>query len=177
MRHAGRDAVALERMVLVLGLIGAATSLSGCAEMHHGFQAVARSSSATAADEPVVPRAGASARIVSPQPDSDVPIVRMAAVPSPREIFDFHPNGFRPDDWRQPFIIDPNDGPLAADVRKTAEELKVFNAGLRSAPKTAVVRSCSETDVAAQKRGCVPRTPTGEPPSPSAAERAKSVLR
>ena len=121
--------------------------------------------------------AGVSARIVTPPPDSDVPVVRMAAVPSAREIFDFHPNRSRPDDWRQPFIIDPNDGPLAADVRRTAEELKVFNAGLRSAAKTVVVRSCSETDVAARKRGCVAQAPMGEPPSTPPPERARSVLR
>jgi hypothetical protein len=178
MRPAGRDTVALKRMVLVLGLTGAATSLSGCAEMHHGFQTVARSTtSSAAADEPAAPRARVSARIVTPPPDSDVPVVRMAAVPSPREIFDFHPNGSHPDHWRQPFIIDPNDGPLAADVRKTAEELRVFNAGLRSAGKTVVVQSCSETDVAAQKRGCVAQAPVGEPPSTPAAAGARSVLR
>lgn len=177
MRPAGRDTVALKRMVLVLGLTGAATSLSGCAEMHHGFQTVARSTtSSAAADEPAAPRARVSARIVTPPPDSDVPVVRMAAVPSPREIFDFHPNGSRPDDWRQPFIIDPNDGPLAADVRKTAEELRVFNAGLRSVPKVAVVRHCSETDIAARKRGCVAPGPNGGPIAASPPERETSVL-
>jgi len=153
--------------------------LSGCAEMHHGVETVARATTSTrpaGTDEPAAPRARARAQIVTSQPDPDGPIVRVAAVPSPREIFDFHPNGSRPDDWRQPFIIDPNDGPLAADVRKTAEELRVFNAGLRSVPKVAVVRHCSETDIAARKRGCVAPGPNGGPIAASPPERETSVL-
>ena len=45
-------------------------------------------------------------------------------IPRADQIFDFHPAGSKPDTWRQPFIIDPNDGPLAAYQRQTAQVLK-----------------------------------------------------
>ncbi len=45
-------------------------------------------------------------------------------IPRADEIFDFHPAGSKADAWRQPFIIDPNDGPLAAYQRQTAKTLR-----------------------------------------------------
>lgn len=45
-------------------------------------------------------------------------------VPRADQIFDFHPAGSKADAWRQPFIIDPNDGPLAAYQRQTAKTLR-----------------------------------------------------
>ena len=81
-----------------------------------------------------------------------------AATPSPREIFDFHPAGARADAWRQPFVIDPNDGPLAADVRRSAAELKAFMAMPKADPKAdprlAARHRCGETDVATAAPGC-----------------------
>ncbi len=105
------------------------------------------------------------------------PVVTASAVPSPRQIFDFHPAGSRPDSWRQPFVIDTNDGPLAADVRRSSAELRSFLAdqkagdgpprrggrrggrrGRRAPTGTARKRRCGEMDVAAGKPGCgVPR--------------------
>ena len=84
--------------------------------------------------------------------------VPVAALPTPRQIFDFHPPGAPADTWRQPFVIDVNDGPLAADVRKTAAELKAFLATSRGETKVGLrpvgVRRCGETDVATAKPGC-----------------------
>lgn len=33
-------------------------------------------------------------------------------LPTPREIFDFHPKGLAADQTRRPFLVDPNEGPL-----------------------------------------------------------------
>ena len=110
------------------------------------------------------------------------PAVVASAVPSPRQIFDFHPAGSRPDSWRQPFVIDTNDGPLAADVRRSSAELKSFLADqkagrARSTIGTAKVdggptgttrKRCSEMDVADAKPGCgVPRAADAAPAKPA----------
>jgi hypothetical protein len=91
-----------------------------------------------------------------------------SATPAPQQIFDFHPAGSRADAWRQPFIIDPNDGPLAADVRRSAAELKAFLALPKVDPKTdlrtAARHRCGETDIATAKPGCA-ATPA-ETPTP-----------
>ena len=51
------------------------------------------------------------------------------AMPSPSQIFDFHPPGSKPDSWRQPFIIDYSDGPLNNYRTVTAAELKQLKDG------------------------------------------------
>ena len=90
----------------------------------------------------------------------DVP--RGAALPTPNEIFDFHPRGAKRDSWRQPFIIDPNDGPLAGYVRRMDAELTESNAQTKAAalapvrkkvcpsggPAGTIAASCGENDVA-----------------------------
>lgn len=119
-----------------------------------------------------------------------VAAVPAAATPSPREIFDFHPAGAPADAWRQPFVIDTNDGPLAADVRRSAAELKTFLATSRSGttggttggatgsstggptlagkavPRPGAARRCGETDVATARPGCPTAAPAAEKPVP-----------
>ena len=84
------------------------------------------------------------------------------ALPTPREIFDFHPPGSKPDAWRQPFVIDPNDGPLAGYVRRMDAELSESNRQTSAAaerpgrkkvcpsngPAGAISATCGENDVA-----------------------------
>ncbi|WP_237478752.1 hypothetical protein [Lichenibacterium dinghuense] len=175
------------RPVLVLAL--ASALLGGCAEVHHGVETVGRiggapAGAAVAADDEAPP-SRPDIRTVRPRgapraPSSDAasrdpeprPAALASAVPSPHQIFDFHPAGSRPDSWRQPFVIDTNDGPLAADVRRSSAELKSFLADqkagrARSTTGTAKVddgptgttrKRCSEMDVATAKPGCgVPR--------------------
>lgn len=83
----------------------------------------------------------------------------VAGTPSPRRIFDFHPPGSGADTWRQPFVIDPNDGPLAGEVRKSTAELRAYLAAAKrhpeGNPQVASPRRCGETDVAAHRAGCV----------------------
>lgn len=175
------------RRALVLAL--APALLAGCAEMHHGVEAVGRIGSspvpAEAAD--AAPASRPDIKTVRPRgapraPASDAAAAEPAearalvasAVPSPRQIFDFHPAGSRPDSWRQPFVIDTGDGPLAADVRRSAAELKAFMADHartdaarldRTATGTTGTR-CGEMDVAAKKPGCtVPRPAAAAAPA------------
>ena len=100
---------------------------------------------------------------------ADDAAVTVAALPTPKQIFDFHPPGAKADTWRQPFIIDPNDGPLASDVRKTAAELKAFLALAKD--KTVAGRRCGETDVATAKPGCGAAPPKETPAAQAAAGR------
>lgn len=114
-------------------------------------------------------------RATAPRDDDEaVPSVAgvpVAALPTPRQIFDFHPPGSNADTWRQPFVIDANDGPLAADVRRTAAELKAFLAQSRGEAKpglrTVAARRCGETDVATAKPGCTAAAPA-KPPAKAA---------
>lgn len=183
MRHRP-SSIAPARLALVLAL----ASLGGCAEMHRGVEAVGRIGSPPAAAEEAEaePASRPDVKTVRPRgapraPASDTsaaepaqaPAVVAAAVPSPRQIFDFHPAGSRPDSWRQPFVIDAGDGPLAADVRRSSAELKAFLAERKAddarAARTAAAKVdgigtgttrkiCGEMDVAAAKPGCgVPR--------------------
>ena len=167
----------LKRVFLATGLASVASLLASCAEMHHGFQAVTRSTQSPidAADEPVT-RATKTPSAQTSQIGPDESFARVAAVPTPRQIFDFHPAGSGPDGWRQPFIIDLNDGPLASDVRRSAAELKAYNAGVRTFAQEVAHRPCSETDVASAKPGCVARAPKGERATGSVAVRDKSAL-
>ena len=113
---------ALSAFCLVLVL----TSLGGCLG-RDGRAVDLASSSATAK----VPAAGAANPQTSTRPlrlrsEPEDVVAGSASVPRPNQIFDFHPRGSRADSWRQPFVVDPNDGPLASYVRQTAEELKAF---------------------------------------------------
>ena len=170
-----------------LALTLAAALLGGCADVHRGVEAVGRVGAPPAAPvaeaealpsgrpdiktvrRPGAPRApaadtGAAQPVAAP--------VSEAAVPSPQQIFDFHPAGARPDSWRQPFVIDTSDGPLAADVRRSTAELKAYRADTGRAAKTdtaaagAVRKPCSEMDVAAAKPGCPAPRPAEAPPTP-----------
>lgn len=147
-------------------------------------------------DEPPVALAtpGAPVKLARAAPAPDVKTVRpsaesdeadatptIAALPTPQQIFDFHPAGSRPDAWRQPFIIDPNDGPLAKDVRRSAEELKAFLALPKADPKAdarlAARHRCGETDIATAKPGCAgPATaPAPQAATPSAVPSAAAA--
>ena len=151
---------------LSLGLLS--VLLSGCAEAERRV-----GSSATSVEEaqavPVVrpamktvrPRGTPRAPAVdtSQREPVEAPIVAASAVPTPQQIFDFHPPGSAPGSFRQPFIIDPNDGPLTADVQRSAMELRNFNAEQKAGTAIAGSKRCSEMDVAQDKRGCVGTKP------------------
>ena len=157
------------RPVLALAVAGAL--LTGCADMHRGLDAVvarneplapsvkeAEAVTATRRDVKTVrPRGGprAPASDVSEAEPAPTPVRVASAIPSPRDIFDFHPAGSASSSFRQPFIIDPNDGPLTADVRRTAVELKAFNEQMKTGTAVAARKACRETDGAAKKPGCV----------------------
>ena len=78
----------------------------------------------------------------------------VAAVPTPREIFDFHPAGTRPGSFREAFIIDPNDGPLTDYVRRTAAELTAFNEQMNGVSANASAKPCGHSDVVKGQVGC-----------------------
>ncbi len=126
---------------------------------------------ALAAPDVAAPATAGSARpavkTVRPSASSvvdDVAEAPVSAVPAPRQIFDFHPAGAKPDDWRQPFIIDPNDGPLAADVRSSSAELRSYRAATDHGQTSAVARRCGETAVATATPGCAgPAVAAGNP--------------
>lgn len=149
------------RPALALGLLSAL--LSGCAEMHQGAETISRVGlPALSVDETeAVPISVPGIETVRPQGAPRAPeqagatAVEALAVPTPREIFDFHPAGSMPGSFRQPFIIDPDEGPLTADVRRTAAELKAFNALMKSGIAVAHSKRCGEMDVAHDKSGCV----------------------
>ncbi|WP_237479267.1 hypothetical protein [Lichenibacterium dinghuense] len=154
----------------MLAMLLAASLLSGCAEMHRGFQAIARvgsSPSASVEEAELAPEPHPDIKTVRPRDVPRAPVSEVSAadpvekssivasaVPAPRQIFDFHPAGSAPGSFRQPFIIDPNDGPLTADVRRTAAELKAFTAAMKSGTAVAGGDRCGEMDVADEKPGC-----------------------
>ena len=140
MMHSGT----LKRTILLLGIFGLSHSLSGCAATYNEMQAVVSKTGDHSGT--------ANAEVVAPTP------THFAAVPSPREIFDFHPAGAKADTFREAFVIDPNDGPLSADVRRSAAELKAYNEHLAIGTDVAVKKRCGENDVAAAKPGCVAPT-------------------
>lgn len=144
-------------------------SVSGCVEMSRGVETAggigqsvpAEGAEALSSANTVRSRGAlrAPATDTSVRESEAVPAVVASAVPSPRQIFDFHPPGSRPDSWRQPFIIEANDGPLAADVRRSQAELKAYNDQLKAGRSVALNLHCSEVDVAQDKRGCVGSKP------------------
>ena len=143
--------VAAASMALSLALAAGGCSLSG----EHPI-ALAASEAPARATPAAVPAVRTVRRTTLSAADEDGPI---AGTPTPRQIFDFHPAGSGADAWRQPFVIDPNDGPLAGEVRKSAAELRAYLAAAKShpegSPQVASPRRCGETDVAAHKAGCV----------------------
>lgn len=156
----GRRSTSLARSVWAVAAVALAASLGGCAEVHRGVEAVARVGSSPAEAVParadvMTVRPPGAPRVAAAPVEAARPVM-VAAVPAPRDIFNFHPAGSRPDSWRQPFVIDTSDGPLAADVRRSSAELKAFMAGRdRKDSVAAAPRRCSETDVATDKAGCV----------------------
>ncbi len=64
-----------------------------------------------------------TSKVVKPS-GSRVATAADTGLPAPSEIFDFHPRGSKPDTWRQPFVIDPNDGPLAGYGRRVSTDLR-----------------------------------------------------
>ncbi len=154
-----------------LALTMMSTLLAGCAETHRGFEAISRvgsplPASTEEADTTLIARP--DIKTVRPRgaprtPATDtslrepetVPTVVATAVPSPRDIFDFHPPGSAPGSFRQPFIIDSSDGPLRAEVQHSAKELHDYMAGLKTGTQSSDHKRCSETDVATAKPGCV----------------------
>jgi hypothetical protein len=100
-------------------------------------------------------------------------------VPTPQQIFDFHPPGAKPDSWRQPFVIDTSDGPLAADVRRSSAELEAYRTDTARAARTDTAKPdgvpagtarlrCGEAEVATGKPGCaVPRPRAADAGTPT----------
>lgn len=157
-----RNLTALKRTIFAMGIVALLAALLGCAQTQNLAQA---SIGATPADFQAAGAQGDEGDAAS------APKAHLAAVPSPREIFDFHPAGSKPDTFREAFIIDPNDGPLSADVRKTAAELKAFNDHLGTGTAVAAKKRCGENDIAAAKPGCVghdARAASAASPSPTA---------
>ncbi len=154
------------RPLLVLTLTS--LLLSGCAEMHRGFKAIGHGGfSAAPAEEvdlaPVVApnvksvrsrkAARPSASDVSAAEPATSTIVA-SAVPTPRQIFDFHPPGSAPGSFREPFVVDLNDGPLRTEVQHSAKELREYMAAMEVRKKGGEHKRCGETDVATAKPGC-----------------------
>ena len=151
-----------------------ALGLCGCAETYCGVE-VANSvgpSPASTDQAKALPVARSDVETVRPRGTSrltasgtdaaepaEAPIVVASAVPSPQQIFDFHPAGSAPGSFRQPFIIDPNEGPLTADVRRTAAELKAFNSSVKPNTSIASGKLCDEDKAAYRKRDCTKGDP------------------
>lgn len=146
---------------LPLGFAAVVLVLGGCAAVHDGAESTVRPFESPAVlgdavqDRPI----RRNVKTVKPQGATEAPRVEAAETPSPKEIFDFHPAGSQAGSWRQPFDIDINDGPLAAEVHKTAAELKAFNAERKTGLPVIATKPCSETDVAHAKPGCLDAKP------------------
>ncbi len=155
----------LSNALAAASLAGLAMGLCGCADIHNGFMALKPTPAATAEAAPEVDttppirtvRTGARKGRPEVQSEADEPAVRTAALPAPAQIFDFHGAGSGPEDWRTPFVIAENDGPLTSYVRRSASELREFKAGLRArgAP-VGDAKLCGEAQVAARTPGCLP---------------------
>ena len=101
-------------------------------------------------------------KTVRHRPDSDMPDAE-PGLPSAKDIFDFHPPGSKTGSWRQPFDIDVNDGPLRADVRRSTEALKSYNADMAKQAAVGADKRCGEGAVAGRKPGCAAK-PERAPP-------------
>lgn len=149
----------------VVAAVIAAGCLAGCAAIHDRFEAVRRPSPSrvTADDGPVDPSGLAVKTVgrggVRPAPAPQARVAEASAVPTPREIFDFHPAGLGSDGWRQPFLIDRDDGPLTRDVARSEAELRDYKADLAARGSVAGRKLCSETDVAHAEPNCSPARP------------------
>ena len=134
------------QVIKALSLLVCSIALLGCGQVHRLGRISFNDDppSALTADEP---QHGADLA-------GHVPSYSVAALPSPKEIFDFHPPGAKPGAYREAFIIDPNDGPLTAYVRRTAAELRAFNAQMKVEPAITSNKPCGEVDVAKGRVGC-----------------------
>ncbi len=145
-------------------LVPVVAALSGCASIHDGFGT--RREPVAVSDATSSRPGGRPVRVVAPDEDGG-PVGTERAVPSPKEIFDFHPAGSKPDAWRAPFLIDTDDGPLRAEIRHSNEELRRYREDEAKGSKGSVSgkvasKTCGEDDVAHGKPGC-PKPP---PPKP-----------
>ena len=101
-------------------------------------------------------------KTVKHRQDPDMP-VEEPGMPSAKDIFDFHPPGSKTGSWRQPFDIDVNDGPLRADVRRSSEALKSYNADVAKQAAVGLDKRCGDGAVATRKAGCAQK-PEKTPP-------------
>ena len=138
--------ITVARVLQALSLFACSTALLGCGQIHRLGRV---SSGATPpglvsvdGSQDGVSVAGHTARY------------SVAAVPTPKEIFDFHPAGARPGSFREAFVIDPDDGPLAAYVRRTAAELRAFNEQINGVSAIASAKPCYHPDVTKGQVGC-----------------------
>ncbi len=147
-------------------LAGLAMSLCGCANIHNGFMALKPTPATTAQAAPEVDatppirtvRTGAKRSRPVVQSEADEPAVRTAAIPTPAQIFDFHTSRSAMEEWRTPFVIAENDGPLTYYVRKSASELREFKAGLRTREaQGGDAKLCGEAQVVAGNPRCLPQ--------------------
>lgn len=106
MRHSRMPC--LHRTLLSLGLFAWSVPVTGCAETSESIGNIGHSpATREEADarpnvKTVRPRGAplVSASDTSLREPDAAPTVVASAIPSPREIFDFHPAGSRPDTWR-----------------------------------------------------------------------------
>ena len=102
-------------------------------------------------------RTAAKRRRAGVQSGADEPVVRTSAVPTPAQIFNFHTAQSAMEDWRAPFVIAEDDGPLTSYVRRSASELREFKAGLRTREaQGGDAKLCGEAQVVARTSGCLP---------------------
>ena len=134
------------QVIKALSLLVCSTALLGCGQVH-------RLGRISFSDTPPTAQIAAD-----PQRWGDVTKYELgysvSALPTPREIFDFHPAGAKPGAYREAFIIDPNDGPLTAYVQRTAAELRAFNAQMKVDTAITSNKPCGEVDVAKGRVGC-----------------------
>ena len=154
-----RRHIMVMRLMPTLGLAGVAGLLSSCAEMHRGFERVGSMAGSPVAEteDHLARPAKVAVKTVRPRAERDAPVVVADAIPSPREIFEFHSAGADPESWRKPFIIADDDGPLTPLVRKTAADLREYKAGIKARDVAdAKAPACGGLDPEADGSGCIP---------------------
>ena len=106
--------------------MGLASLLSGCFGSPDSSVALTSPAAAPMHDGPSARATTVKTvkRSQRPQLETDDVATVADPMPSPAQIFDFHPPGTKPDSWREPFIIDYSDGPLNRYRTETAAMLK-----------------------------------------------------
>ena len=122
-------------------LIGSMILLSGCFGRDDRAVTLASSTPTPASPSGASPKAGRPLRLRAEPGDV---VASTTALPNPDQIFDFHPRGARTDEWRQPFIIAADDGPLTKYVQQTAKELREFKEADNRPGQTPVVPPTSQ---------------------------------